>query len=364
MKIETIIDDTFDKHFRGLLQVFFYITDRCNLRCEHCYYKPWLKTDDAEINYDILISLLHKFREMGAIKLSLLGGEPTQYGRESENKALPFLIKEARDIGFEYIRIVTNGLFDKSILDHNNTKLLDEITFSIDGDTSEIHDRMRGRNTFNKSLDNLKLAVNLGYNVHITTCVHRNNIVKDGTKYRIERTIEWAHDLGVNLINFHPLFKLGIPRDSWTEKTDIDPDEWLKLYRYIRENIDNNKYPISVRIPQRFIPHNIFESKSDYYSYCPVKLGDRIEVHPNGQIHSCALNNGTPISLAKFYKKNNIIYIRWTGDDQNEIKCFPFDMSKNHPCAIINLNNKKYIPLCISFKPNQKEFIWKKIGLA
>lgn len=31
-------DPRFDQHFRNLTQVFFYLTDECNLRCTQCYY--------------------------------------------------------------------------------------------------------------------------------------------------------------------------------------------------------------------------------------------------------------------------------------------------------------------------------------
>ena len=125
-------DPRFDRRFDGrLMQVFLYVTDECNIRCTQCYYKPWLKKGHAEMPTNVALSLLQKFRELGAIKLSFLGGEPTLYGQADGNEPLPYLIEAARGIGFEYIRMVTNGLFDQTLLQDERLRGIDEITFSI-----------------------------------------------------------------------------------------------------------------------------------------------------------------------------------------------------------------------------------------
>jgi MoaA/NifB/PqqE/SkfB family radical SAM enzyme len=364
MRLQVITEEKFDKHFNNLRQVFLYITDECNLRCTQCYYKPWLKPGHPEIDIDVLLALIRKFREKGAIKLSILGGEPTLYGQHTKNKSLSYIVSQAREMGYQHIRVVSNGQFDGDLLNNEEMMLVDEITFSIDGDNPEIHDLLRGKDTFNKSVGNLKRAIGLNYKVQITTCVHRNNIGKDTSgRYLLERAIDWATSLGVNSINFHPIFKMNIPRDSWTGEVDISPKEWLAVYQEISQNVNNGKYRISVRIPQRFVPLSLFNSRSTYFGFCPVKLAERIEVHSNGQIHSCALNNGTPISIAKFSVKDNQLYINWSNEN-NELECYPFDFSGGHPCAVMKRNFGQLIPLCISFKPNQEEFIWKKFGLS
>lgn len=91
-------DPRFDRHFKGrLMQVFLYVTDECNIRCTQCYYKPSLKKYHAEMPTNVLLSLLRKFRELGAIKVSFLGGEPTLYGQADGNQPLPFLIHASRE---------------------------------------------------------------------------------------------------------------------------------------------------------------------------------------------------------------------------------------------------------------------------
>ena len=365
MALNVVADAAFDRYYRNLLQVFLYVTDECNLRCTQCYYMPWLKKGHAEMPTDVLLALLGKFRALGAIKLSLLGGEPSLYGQAPGNEPIGFIVEAARKMGFRYLRMVSNGLFPETFLADDRLRLLDEVTFSIDGDTPAMHNYLRGPGTFERSVANVMRAKNLGYNVHITTCVHRGNIGRDEQDgYLLDRAIHWAASLGAQLINFHPLFKMGIARDSWTGDTDISPDEWMAVYQAIHRRIDAGYYPIDVRIPQRFITEEEFRKEPKRYGFCPVKLAERIEVHPNGQIHSCALNNGTPISMASFSREGSgPINIVWS-TARNELAEFPFNHEADHPCAVMSGDFGDRVPLCISFKPDQEEFIWKTIGLA
>lgn len=356
------VDRRFSEHFPDLHQVFLYVTDECNLRCAQCYYHVWLRKGHAEMDTDVLVSLLTAFRSHGAYKLSLLGGEPTLYGQKPGNASLSTVILAARDLGFDYVRMVTNGLFDPAILETDGLRKLDEITFSIDGDTAELHEGLRGRGTYTRTIERVKRAVALGYNVHITTCVHTGNVgvLEDGT-YLLDRAITWAHSLGASLLNLHPLLLMDIPRDSWTGSSHVTPEDWQRASVHIRQGIAARRYPIPVRVPQRFIPAARFGDDPNRFGFCPVKLAERIEVHPNGQIHSCALNNGTPFALARFSRTESGLKISWS-DEANELTSFPFDMSRPHPCAIMKRDYGKLAPLCISFKPEQDEYVWNREG--
>ena len=177
------------------MQVFLYVTDECNIRCNQCYYKPSLK-HNAEMPTNVALSLLHKFRELG-VKVSFLGGEPTLYGQTDGNEPIHYLIEAARRIGFEDIRMVTNGLFQEAFLKDERLREIDEGTFSMDGDTAEIHDAVRGRKTFERSLKGLQAAVSFGYTVHVTMCAHRGNIgpPRMACQFSVEQSsgqLQWA----------------------------------------------------------------------------------------------------------------------------------------------------------------------------
>lgn len=352
------IDPIFEKYFRGKLkQVFLYLTDECNLRCTYCLYKPNLifHLKEKEIPLDTAIKLISDFKELGASKLTIMGGEPTLYGITHDWKPLLKLIKTSKELGYEYVRIDTNGTFKSSLLHKKEFKMLDEITFSLDSHIPAINDKLRGEGVFHKCISNIKLAIKLGYRVDITAAVHKLNIGRDADgDLLLHKFILFAESLGVNRINFHPIFKMGVPRDTWISDVDIQPEEWLEVFKEIQQHIDDGKYKIIVRIPQRFITKDEFEKDPEYYGYCPVKLGERVLAHPNGIIRICALMIGTPYGVARFYE-NKIVW-----DKSNTNETINHKLIEPTPCANQRRNFGKYIPLCISFKPRQEEIVWKE----
>ena len=351
------VDPKLKKHFQHLKQVFLYITDRCNLRCEHCLYKPNLtfQLDNKEIKIDTALKLIASFREMGASKLTIMGGEPTLYGIEGGNRPLLKLISEAEKLKYEYIRIDTNGLFSHDLLFKNEFKKLDEITFSLDGHTPEINDQIRGKGSFEKCVQNIQNAVKLGYRVDVTACVHRGNIDRGAEgRLLLHDLIEFVISLGVNRVNFHPVFKMGVPRDTWIWETDIQPEQWVTVRKEIIRNVENGKYTIPVRIPHRFVTQDEFEGDPEYYGYCSAKMGERVLVHPNGIIRSCAILIGTPYGVARFSEDG----IVWDNSTTNEL-C----KHKLNICTSCSNQEKDFgnlVPLCISFKAKQDEFVWKE----
>lgn len=351
------IDLRFKEYFKNLKQVFFYLIDECNLKCHYCLCKPDLifPLKQKEIPLENLIALTSVFKEMGASKLTIIGGEPTLYGVSQNWKPLLDLITTAKDLGYEYIRIDTNGVFNSSLLEKKELKKLDEITFSLDSHEPKINDSLRGNGVFNKCISNIKLAKKLGYNVDITCCVHKANIGfdKDG-ELLLYKMILYAESLGVNKINFHPIFKMGIPRDTWIGNVDIKPNEWLEVYNKIQEKIKDEYLEIKVRIPQRFITKEEFNKEPEYYGYCPVKLGERVLIHTNGIIRICALMISTPYGIGKFYDNKIELDKTFTNETRNH------KLKEITPCANQRGDFEGLVPLCISFKPKQEEIIWKK----
>lgn len=129
------MDQKFKDFFQNnLKQVFLYLIDDCNLRCVQCLYKLDIcfQVEKKEIAFEDAVKLISDFRELGAVKLTLMGGEPTLYGKKDGNKQLLELIKKSKELGYEYVRIDTNGQFDSELLEKPEFKMLDEITFSID----------------------------------------------------------------------------------------------------------------------------------------------------------------------------------------------------------------------------------------
>ncbi len=359
-KEKMIVDPQIVEYFRNIKQVFIYIIDKCNLNCVQCLYKPnnYFHIGRNYMELDMAKKLIEYFYGLGARKLTIMGGEPTLYGEEEARKPLLCLIEYAKEVGYEYIRIDTNGTFEIELLHNSQFKLLDEITFSMDGPTAEINDNIRGKGVFDKCVANIKEGVKLGYNCDITCCIHKGMIQRDSNnQLYLHKMILFAEQMGIKRINFHDLFKSGIPRDMWTGSIEISLEKWFNVWAEIQDNIKRGCYKIPVRIPQGFVTKDRFDKNSKYYGYCSAKTGDRVLIHPDGILRVCSLMIGTPYGIGRFYD-NKIV---WDKSGTNELESH--NMEKFTPCTNQSKSNKydPFLPVCVSFKPQQNEFAWNQL---
>ncbi|MCJ7774665.1 MAG: radical SAM protein, partial [Desulfobacterales bacterium] len=139
------------------------LTRRCNLKCRHCYLGPQ-KNEDLSLQNAIDIS--HEFEAIGGLRLLITGGEPLLY---------PQLKKYLDEISQIKVRrvLLTNG----TKITSKNIKWInvDEIQFSLDG-WEEGHEILRGKGTFDKVIQAIKIARNAQIQVSIATMIHQGNL--------------------------------------------------------------------------------------------------------------------------------------------------------------------------------------------
>lgn len=121
------------------------LTDYCNLTCKHCAVNNINKI--IHPYEEIKEEMINLYNE-GVRILFFCGGETLLWNYNGKNAK--DLIREAKEIGFELVNIVTNGTIDLDI------KEADIIFLSIDG-TKENHNYIRG-NTFDTILKNVEKA--------------------------------------------------------------------------------------------------------------------------------------------------------------------------------------------------------------
>jgi len=308
-----------------------------------------------EIEAQLAKKLILTFRNMGAVKLSIIGGEPTLYDIENGNRGLFDIISYSKRIGYSYVRMDTNGVFQQCILDDANLMKLDELSFSIDSHDEALNDSCRGHCSLSRALPNLLYAIKRGYHVDVTMCIHRLNSGRDtDSRLMALNTINALYEYGVKRINIHPVLRVGIPRDTWTSHACLEVEEWLLIRKELEEAYECGQFPLEVRIPTRFITDQEHSSNPKYYGYCSVRMGERILIHPDGIIRCCALLIGTPYGIGR-YDETSIV---WDTSRTNEL--YGRDLDLWTPCPIQRLDDNSIVPLCISFKPGQGEYVWSK----
>lgn len=139
------------------------ITDRCNLACRHCYIA---NTEHSELSLEKILTVLTEFEEMQGLRVLITGGEPLLHKDfDAINEMLPdFFLRKV---------LFSNGLLiTKKLLNNLNVQ---EIQISIDG-LQEGHDAVRGKGSFQKAINAVRLCLEKGFAVSISTMVHADNL--------------------------------------------------------------------------------------------------------------------------------------------------------------------------------------------
>ena len=134
------------------------ITNKCNLRCRHCYIGNG-GTDELSVKQ--IKETLKEFEQMQGLKVLITGGEPLLHNKfEEVNEMLPqFSVRKV---------LFTNGLLLKERIKKLN---VEEIQVSIDG-LEHAHDSLRGKGTFKAAMKAVNLSLDYGFHVSIATMVH------------------------------------------------------------------------------------------------------------------------------------------------------------------------------------------------
>ncbi|MEA2086845.1 MAG: radical SAM protein [Candidatus Caldatribacteriota bacterium] len=132
------------------------INDSCNLNCSHC---SVANRDIPDLTFEEVEIGLRRLYAMGMRYLYIEGGEPFLW--RDNGKSLKDVIHLAREIGFRFIVIYTNGTFP--IIADANT-----VFVSLDG-LKDTHNKIRG-NTYDRIISNIiksphkKLLINYTIN--------------------------------------------------------------------------------------------------------------------------------------------------------------------------------------------------------
>jgi len=167
--------------FKNDFELTTFITNSCNLRCEHCFYSKQIGSQSSELTTDFFqkLSLPDNCK-----RIIITGGEP--FLRDD----LLDVISVFKKKGVSEFNIVTNGILTEKISrfvdflsEIKNIKF--SILVSLDG-PREIHDNIRKyEGAFDKALDTLKILQEKKVNLVVLTTisVHNYKALKCFDKY-------------------------------------------------------------------------------------------------------------------------------------------------------------------------------------
>ncbi len=150
------------------IKIQWKITNKCNLKCKHCYLG---KLDGFELPFEKADEIVDTIINSNVMEVTISGGECLTY------KWIEKIIKKFLINGIK-VDVFTNALLLKNVLDKIDSDILNKSALlfyvSVDGLKSS-HEQIRGKNTFDKTIENIKYAIEKGYPVVTNTVINKIN---------------------------------------------------------------------------------------------------------------------------------------------------------------------------------------------
>ena len=150
------------------LRVSWRLTDRCNLRCLHCYATCENEAKQKELSLEKIKSVVDKLEDANIFEISLTGGEI-------------FVRNDLKEI-IEYInsKNIALALFTNATLILSNYEWLKKCNIrryniSLDG-LEEEHDKLRGKGNFRRTMEAIKLLKKDSARIVINCVINSLNV--------------------------------------------------------------------------------------------------------------------------------------------------------------------------------------------
>ncbi|MFF0496447.1 radical SAM protein [Nocardia aobensis] len=264
--------------------VYLYITEACQLRCEHCYMGDRL---DRALKMPLprIVDTLTTWRRLGGSKLTILGGEPTLHPHYCE------VIRLSRQLGYEHVITTTNA--QKPALRSFRQLTPNDFAYvqvSPDGGSRETHGAVRGEGTFDEAMETTRELCERGFDTRIICTVNKAN------ERDVLQLLDIADVLGVSLVKFHVFSTIGTGHRN--SELAMSPPEWVDLCDSL--NVSAPQYNTRVWYQPTYARRDQMQRYADEgYQGCIGRTLDRISIFPDGRCYVCSYLFDTDLYFAR-----------------------------------------------------------------
>lgn len=192
-----------EAHVQLPCSVLLEVTDRCNLKCSICFADSGrCHVEDPSLE-KIRWLLERAIAAAGPSNLQLSGGEPTL------RDDLPEIIEIARQIGYSFIQVNSNGLRLASDIDYVRRLFasgLSSVFLQFDGVNDETYRSLRGKPLLNQKIRAIKNCGDLGLGVVLVPTLVKG-VNTDSVGAIVKKALQLAPS--VRGIHFQPISYFG-----------------------------------------------------------------------------------------------------------------------------------------------------------
>ena len=266
----------------ALNQIYFYLTEGCNLACRHCWLSP--KFDRRGDKYPTLPvghfeTAIQEAKPLGLSGVKLTGGEPLLHPHFSK------LLEIIRQEGLA-LTIETNGVLCTPQIAAEIAKSQNPfVSVSIDGTDPETHESIRGvKGSFEKARQAVRNLADVGISPQIIMSLMGCN------SHQVDAMVDMAKSSGASSLKFNIVQPTGRGKNIETEVDGIGVSELLEIGRHIdRELQPGTDFKLFFDSPIAFQPLSRIAGGG---GACGI-LGI-MGVLPNGRYAMCGIGEHIP----------------------------------------------------------------------
>lgn len=212
-----------------LNQLYFYLTEGCNLACRHCWLAP--KLDAAGDRYptlpvELFETAIREGKPLGLSGVKLTGGEPLLHPR------ITHLLEIVRREGLG-LTIETNGLlFTPEIAGEIAKSPQRFVSVSIDGVDAATHEKVRGvAGSFQAACRAVRTLVDAGIRPQVIFTVMRGNAAQ------ADDSVRMAEELGAASLKFNVVQPTARGETLHREQETLSVSELIALGRHVEQEL-------------------------------------------------------------------------------------------------------------------------------
>lgn len=250
----------------SLNQIYFYLTEGCNLKCRHCWialkYQS-LHNTFPSLDPDLFRSIIKQAKPIGLSGVKLTGGEPLLH---------PHILEILKIVRSEELRLTieTNGTLctPKMAKEMKTTCEHPFVSVSIDGADAATHEWVRGvKGCFKAALEGVRNLVNAGFRPQIIMALMRRN------KEQMEPVIRLAEQLGAGSVKFNLVQPIARGEKMHKALETLTIEELVELGRWVENALSKTtNLRLIYSHPPAFRPlGRMFGNNGDGCSVCKIQ---------------------------------------------------------------------------------------------
>ena len=266
--------------------VFWNVTYRCNLRCEHCYIRAGPDVRRPELSLEQALGVARQIIEQGIPLVVFTGGEPIL----SDKFWAALELFHAH--GKPKTSVSTNGtLITRRTAARLKSLGVSYVGISLDSLDPETHDRFRGaRGAWKAAVQGMRNSIAEGIPTGLRVTVSRFNLEE------VPRMVDFAAELGLQRVSIYMLDTVG--RGADIAGSLPSPDETRRLVDLLVEKAKQYEGALEILLVRInfagiYLADRLSRSPEEFREYLDLigHQGDcgrkTVSIYPDGTVRPC-----------------------------------------------------------------------------